>query len=802
MASPSARMPILGPRAAAGLLAGIVFCVYFAGTLPDWLAVCFVVVGAGFWLWPARAVGLSAVFVGWGLASLHVTAMQAAWMPAAMEGKSIHVKGQVQDLPQQEEGRRSFLFRVDDTGAPQALRGRVIRLGWYAKPRQSLPVVHAGTRWSFQVKLKRPHGYRNPGSLDSERTAFTQRIVATGTIVRGSSLDAVGEGTGVNGVRDALGLSIAQSNAPATRFIRALAVGDTRGIEDDDWRVLRANGLTHLIAISGAHVAMAALVGVCFAAAVWWLCPWLGGFLPRKIAAPAAGACVAIAYTLLAGGEVPTVRTLLMMWCMTGALLLRRRFGVAQALSASAISLALIDPFNLLRPGFWLSFLGVAWLAWCLQGVKHGKVKEMLSAQMIATIGLLPLCILFFGQTSWIAPFANLVAVPLWGLVIVPLSIAGVVCAPVSAGLSQVLWSIAAWLFDCAWPLFQHMASWPGAEITLAEASPWALAFALLGAFWLLMPRGMPLRLLSTALWLPLLAPAVPRPVDSGMIVTFLDVGQGLSILVQTRHHTLLYDAGPKAQTQFGRDAKTQEGFDAGEKVVVPALAALGIRQLDMLMLSHGDADHAGGAAAVVKAMRPKQVQAPFETPIAHDAECKRGDRWRWDGIQFEVLAPAPNMPYAGNGSSCVLKVTSPHGTVLLTGDVEAEGEHGMLAENRNALRADVVSMPHHGSKTSSTFPFVRAVGARFAVASSGYRNKFKHPREQVWQRWLDAGTLALNTPASGAVRFDFSADGIEVTQERSRRTRVWDAMAGDGVNGGSGLFYGQRGSPLPPYPR
>lgn len=808
----SARMPILGPLAAAGLLAGTLVCLHIAGTVSTWVALFLCVVGALLWCIPSRWVWVGALIFGFASASLHVSAVRSAFLPSELEGKVVHVRGHVENLPIHEDGRRSFLFRVDDDVSVEALRGRIIRLGWYGKPGQDLPIVHAGSRWSFRAKLKRPHSLRNPGTLDSERTAFAQRVIATGSIVRGNGNALLSSGVGIESLRDDLGLAIDSSGQPAARFIRALAVGDTRAIEDADWMILRANGLTHLIAISGSHVAMAALLGVFFASVLWKLYPSLGSVVPRKVAAPVAGALVAIGYTLLAGGEVPTVRTLLMMWCVAGALLLRRRLGVAHALSAAAITLILIDPLNVLRPGFWLSFIGVAWLAWCLQGLKQGAFKEMMSAQFVATIGLLPLCIAFFGQTSWIAPLANLIAVPLWGLVIVPLSIGGVALNAVWPAAAQALWSAAASLFQFAWPVFEHMAQWHGAQISIPEASPWSAALALLAAIWLLMPRGVPLRLLSFALWLPLLAPAMPRAQAKGMVITFIDVGQGLSVLVQTQHHAMLYDAGPKVQSGFGRakkdnvatvpTVKTRNEFDAGEKVVLPALAALGIRKLDMLMLSHGDADHAGGAAAVMRAFNLKDVRAPQDTPVDHTSECAMGDVWVWDGVRFEVLAPLPGMPYDGNGSSCVLKITSGYGKALLTGDVEAGGEAGLVTRHRNELKADVVSMPHHGSNSSSTYAFVRAVSARYAVASSGYRNMFKHPRSRVWTRWADTGAQPINTPASGAVRFSFSENGIEMTQERSRRARAWDTMEGDGVDGGSGLSYGDRVSHIPQYQR
>ncbi len=767
--SPRIGTSRIGVEPAVGLLAGAMLCLWAPWLAPRWALVALAVVGVVLWWRLPRRLWIATALLGFGWAGIVAgTALQAR-LPAAMEGRELVVQGRVDNLPEQDSRSTRFRFVVDDdAGQPAELRGRRLRLGWFAAPGQEPPRIEAGSRWRLHVKLKRPHGLRNPGVQDSERGMLVDRIVATGSVKGGGGNEQLAAGNGVDAMRDGIAHRIEQGSSPSRRFIRALAVGDTRGLGDDDWTILRANGLTHLIAISGSHVALTAILGSALAWLLWHGFPSFGRTLPRRTAMLLAGIAVATFYTALSGGEVPTVRTLLMMASVASAVLLRRRMGAVQALAIAAILLTLVDPLNLLRPGFWLSFAGVAWLSWCLREGGRGVLREFLGAQGVATLGLLPLSMLFFAQASWVSPLANLVAVPWWGFVVVPLSLLGVLADGVHHGWGAPLWNLAAWLFDLAWPLFRGIAGWPPGQSRLPEASIVAWPLALVGAFWLLAPRRLPGKPLALALWLPMFTPLQAPPMQGEVRVQVIDVGQGLSVLVRTAHHAMLYDAGPA----------TDDGYDAGATVVLPTLAALGVDRLDLMMLSHADADHAGGMNAVLEGVPALKVQAPPGAPVMVDSQCKLGDRWEWDGVAFEVVSPLADSEYAGNPSSCVVRVSSGSHAMLLTGDIDLATERALVERTPVSLRADVVLMPHHGSAGSSGDQFVKATGAGWAIASAGYRNKFHHPNPKAVARWTDAGTRVLDTPHAGSVQVDLSAAGVAVGTERMRRRRAWDGNA------------------------
>src|SRR5690606_15710013 len=393
---------------------------------------------------------------------------------------------------------------------------------------------------------------------------------------------------------------------------------------------------------------------------VWRLLPGLGRWLPRPQAAAIVALAGALVYAAVAGWELPTVRTVLMIGVVVVARLARRALRVADSLALAAAAIVLVDPLSLLTAGFWLSFAGVAWLVWCLPRVDEQRlVPGFLTAQWVATLGLLALTAVLFGQASLAGPLANLVAIPWWSLVVVPLSLLGTGLEAVQPGWGGWAWRLAAWCFDLSWPLFGWLAESRFSLWWLPEARWYALPLALVGAFWMLLPRGVPGKALAALLWLPLLWPSRHPPRQGTFELTVLDVGQGLSLVVRTARHALLYDMGPALPG----------GFDAGARVVVPALHAIGVRRLDAAVISHGDNDHAGGWESVRHAF-PTAAHAPEGSPVAGESNCVAGQSWEWDGVVFRFLHPTPFFPYFGNEASCVLRVESPHGSALLTGDI------------------------------------------------------------------------------------------------------------------------------------
>ena len=730
------------------------------------------VVGFAWWLRGRRFRALGLLLAGFGWAGLQATMVLSSQLPPAWEKRDLVIEGRIDNLPESGPRRTRFRFLVDgDVAQPEPLRGKLLQLSWYDDfdatepgPRTRL---RAGARWKLNVRVRAPRGLSNPGGFDSERHALAQRIAATGYVRAPGLARQVAPGQGVDGWRERMSARIAAAVAStSSRYVRALALGDTRGLVDADWEILRATGVTHLIAISGFHVGLVAGFFALCISGLWKGFPSWARRMPRPQAAGLAALVGACGYALLAGFALPTTRTVLMIAVVVLARLGRRPVRIADSLALAVIAVLLFDPLSLLAAGFWLSFAGVAWLAWCLPHSQHWA-KGFLSAQGVATLGLLPLTVILFGQASAVGPLVNLVAIPWWSLVVVPLALVGTALEALHAGLGGWAWRASAWCFDLTWPWFSRLAESRFALWWLPEAHWIALPLALLGAFWLLLPRGVPGKALAALLWLPLLWPDRGLPQQGEVQLQVIDVGQGLSVLVRTRDHALLYDTGPAQR----------DGFDAGEWAVVPALRALGVPRLDRVVISHGDNDHAGGFESVRAEVPVAMSTTPAGSPVATTDRCVAGQAWQWDGVRFRFLHPTPHFPYLDNESSCVLRVESPHGAVLLTGDLGEVIERELLRRDPAGLHADVVLAAHHGSAGSSDPDFVAATDARLALVSAGFGNRFGHPRPEIVRRWQDRGAEVLNTADSGAIGVWLGADGLELRERRRARARLWDAV-------------------------
>ncbi len=764
-----ARLPRLAflfrPAAALALLIGAVAVQLLTKLPPMWIDAAVGFCGLLLILRRGWAIWFGLVLLGAAWTMLRADLAMSQRLSADLEGQDLIVTGAVRGLPRVADDATRFDFAVRSGAGDQSppVTG-ILRLSW----RDTAPTIEPCSIWRLHVRLKRPRGMIDPGAFDFERYALSEGISATGYVREDATNEVQGESLlCADRLRARITAGIAATLGPGASadVLRALAFGDQHAMDEHEWAVARATGIPHLIAISGLHIALFASFGVWFVRLLWKLAPRLTLRWPAPLIEASASIVFALSYATLAGLGLPTRRALVMIGVLLAATLVRRARAPVHGLAFAVIALLVFDPLCVLSAGFWLSFVGVAWLMFCLGG--HGERRrwwrEVVSAQGVASLGLLPLTIWFFGQSSLVGPLANLIAVPWICFVVLPIGVVGALVQLAVPVLGVPLVVFAGYALHGLWWLLERMAEWPGALWYFPEPGLWAFALASLGAFWLLLPRGMPARGLGLVLLLPLLVPTRSEPGSGEFEAFMLDVGQGLAIIVRTRDHALVYDAG----------ARFPSGFDLGDASVVPALHALGIAHLDRLVVSHGDNDHAGGAASVLAAFPQTLVESgePERLTIP-STQCLGGESWEWNGVTFRIVHPHEPLATRANDRCCVLEVRSGDNRLVLTGDITAAVEGAVAA----ALAADgnplVLQVPHHGSRTSSGEEFIAALHPMLALVSAGYRNHFNHPNPAVVARYEAAGSGLLNTSQSGFVDVRFSLGGPPRVVEQGRVDR------------------------------
>lgn len=880
-------LPRLGQVAAWLLLLACLF--QFTGWLPaaHWL-LALLILGLGLYL-PSRTRGVGLGLLLMVVLASPIHEALRARLPAELEQLPLWVEGQVASLPQRLDTGDRILFRVQHCESPRADVGceglRHLSLSWGADRagmiRHDASTDEAedeaiwpepGQRWRLQVKLKQPLAPLNPGVFDVEQRLLQQQVDGVGRVIKRQRLnvgalhasaqttEALPEATRLNPnpnpkslawsdqlvvwvegwrayLREQLDIVAATRADPAggrdaarwqlMGIVTGLSLGDQAAIGAEGWALFSRTGVSHLMAISGMHVTLLALLVA--ACCVWLhrmlarharggLAAWLQRQNRRRLVLVPA-VLTAFGYALLSGWGVPAQRTCFML--LAAAVLSqggRHQTAFTPTVLAAAAVVAL-DPWSVAQAGFWLSFGAVMALIWCAQtqhalpetkalsGAWAGlraSLREGARNQWAATVLLTPLTVAFFSTWSLIGPLANVVAIPWVGFVLTPMAIGVMLLAPWWPWLAGHALTALLFQLDALMALLRWLDALPGAVIQLPRPGSWTLACALLGAILILAPAGLRRLRLGVLCLLPLLlAPAREAPEDA-LVVTALDIGQGSLVLVEQGGHRLLYDTGSARMGQPG----------TVERVLLPYLHGRGIEQVQTLVVSHLDANHSGGAAAAFGQLRPARLissvepallgieagrgrvdentglevgagaevgakqaalPSPMPSPEANLLPCVAGQRYPWaKGGWIEVLHPASmamdHLRARDDRSSCVIRVSTGAGSVLLTGDLPASAEKALVQQvGADKLKADVLLVPRQGSPQGAGDTLLSAVKPAWAVLQTNYRNHHGHPHPSLLARLREHQVPLLRTDLHGAVRIELRAGQAAVIQ-RSRQ--------------------------------
>jgi competence protein ComEC len=689
-------------------------------------------------------------------------------LTSTLEGRELAAVGWIHSIPAEHGRLRDFEFAIEslDGRGPGPGIPRLIRLSLD----KDLALPAAGAHWRFTLRLRRPRGFMDPGSFDYEGWLFRHDIGATGYATQGAPVDGITHYPLLR-LRSALRAHIQQALGadPHAGMVVALATGDQGDIPEDQWQVLQDTNTVHLMAIAGLHIGVLAGFVFLLAGSLWRRSALLCSRCPVSVAAAVTAFLAAVAYAALAGFPLPTQRALIMLAAFTLGVVLRRKLVPAQTLALAMLGILLLDPLAAVEPSFWLSFAAVAAILFAFgnrPGLRKSRLMELLRTQWAVGVGLLPLLAFFFQHAGLTSPLANLVMVPLYSLLVMPLVLLGVLCLCFSTAAGGFLLKGASLVMALGWPLLERLGELQAVILPAPTPSWMILALSLIGAVMLLMPRGVPARWAAACLLLPLFIAAPSAIPAGGFDLTLLDVGQGLSAVLRTAGHVLVYDTGPRFIS----------GSDTGGEVVIPYLVSQGLAAPDLTVLSHGDSDHSGGLATLMAAYPGMPVITGAGDRYPQFTRCTRGQHWEWDGVRFEVLYPDATAPIGGNDASCVLKVSGAGGSLLLTGDIMKKSERRVLELDASALKADVLVAPHHGSNSSSSPPFVTAVSPALVLFPVGYRNRWAFPKTEVLARYAEEGAEQADSVADGAVRVRFRAGARPAVDMRWRKdaSRLW----------------------------
>jgi len=799
------------PLAVVGFSVGLLFCQQLA-QLPGihWVLLLFVFIPSLFFIKNGVLKIIIWASLGFLWAAFFAHILLLSQLKSNLEGKDLSVTGTVCSIPHFDGNRTRFEFSVASLvliSQPETFIDdipKTLLLNWY----NDAPLLRFGDKLQLRVRLKRAHGYMNPGGFDYEAWVFRQRIDGTGYVKstlnsnimpvslsiwedsKQSLFNFIGRTRQI--ILEAQSTNLEQK--PFLGILTALTVGDRYGISASQWQVLTNTGTNHLMAISGLHIGLVSGLFFFLTRRLWGYFP----YLVNKLTAPQAAALCSIisatAYAALAGFSIPTQRALIMVSVVMLGIFLKRKIRAAHTLIMALFIILLLDPLVVLSAGFWLSFTAVGAIMYALNQrvANRGLWTAFGKVQFVTLIGLAPFLVMFFQKVSLVSPIANMIAVPWVSMVTIPLTLLGSLLVFPLPAVGNFLLNISHLSLELIWPLLSWLSEFSLSILQIATASLWALLLALLGVICILAPSGFPSKWFGVVFFVPLfMGPNKANPIAEGTaIFTLLDVGQGLSAVIRTSNHVLVYDAGPKFNINF----------DTGKAVVLPYLHSLGIFRINTLIVSHGDNDHIGGVNSIVENITVEKIltSVPQKIDAQHSVNCTKNMQWTWDGVTFSILHPGlsdyllshpkqdqkatKTRKYSGNNMSCVLLIESKSGNVLISGDIERSVENSLVNEWRRGLidfSADVLVVPHHGSKTSSEPTFINAVNPKYALFAVGYRNRYGFPKPEIVERYLQRDIEFFDTSQYGAITFNLgvteNVDGPELYRNSVRR--YWHTM-------------------------
>lgn len=706
-------------------------------------------------------------------------------LPADLQGQDVLVTGVVSSIPIIDKRKQRFEFDIEtlDYKKENIDFPAKIRISWYRqsyghKNLKSNIQIKAGQRWQFWLRLKQPHGFMNPGGFDFEGWLYQKKIRATGYVRINAKkqqfaqmLDEKAQGYKMLMLRQYLydTMSSLSSNNQYTGIMSALAIGERKGITQEQWRVFRQTGTSHLMAISGLHIGLLAGFIFFLVKRVWPYCGNAALHLASPRAAALLSLLLATLYAAMSGFAVPAQRALIMLTVVMLSIFFSHKVLGSKVLGLALFTVLLFDPVAVLSPGFWLSFGAVTIIGLSAAGrLKFDKRWKLWGRlQWRISLALIPLLIFLFQQASIISPLTNLVAIPVVSFIVVPLVLIATSVVSILPGLAEGIFSVADSVLAILWWFLSYLANTPLSHFYGIKPSLLSLCLACTGFILLLTPRGWPLKYMGGFLLLPLIFPVTQSLKYGEVEFTLLDVGQGLAAVIQTRSHLLLFDAGPKFSPSF----------DTGAAVVIPYLRQKSITSIDMFIVSHQDNDHRGGVNSVKDEIKVEKLISSFNMKNAE--RCQAGQRWSWDGVEFEILNPGAGLSYhKRNNASCVLRIKTGEEAVLLSADIEKKAEKQLLESYGNELQSTYLVAPHHGSKTSSSAQFLEAVKPGYIFIPVGYRNRYRMPHKTVISRYKERNAVILQTYHSGAIilRFGQKSSNKIPREYRKEQQKYWNS--------------------------